>query len=299
MKTVRPLLTIVIPVYNTDISLVRRAINSVPKIDKINILLIDDCSTSYDLYTELGNEYNIIRLSENKGLGYVRNYSIDNCSTKWIMFLDSDDEINTENIFKLFTEDISKLVNNRFSAIKGYIDLINDKCTVTDKVISESFIPYFTTPMIYEVKYLRENNIRYDESRRVYEDIPFSVKLWTSLNRDFYENKSYRISSTMTSLYKYYLQGQSLTRTDRDKYLLLSDTLQYWIDWIINYYKSMEDTGFKEFIRSNFINRIKYEATKSLELRLKYDYPDSDYNEYFDKLKTYKLNNLLNYQRYE
>lgn len=297
MKTVRPLLTIVIPVYNTDINLVMRSINSIPKSDYIRIQIIDDCSTSYKVDDFIKDtNYNIVRLNENKGLGYVRNYSIDNCSTKWIMFLDSDDELNTNSITELFNEDLDKLLGNKFSIIKGYIDLINeDGSIVTDRVNSENFIPYFTTPIIYDSEYLRKNNIKYDESRKVYEDISFSVKLWTNLNRDFYEGRKYRIYSPMIPLYKYYLQGQSLTRTDKDKYLFLSDTLQYWISWIIEYYSSLDNSSFKKFIKPYFINRIKYESTKSLELRLKYDHPDDNYNEYFDKLKTYKLNNLLNY----
>lgn len=296
MKTVPQLLTVVIPVYNTDINLVMRSINSVPKSDYIKIQIIDDCSTSYKVADIIKDPiYDIVRLPENKGLGYVRNYSINNCSTKWIMFLDSDDELNTKSITDLLNDDKDKLLSNKFSVIKGYIDLINeDGSIVTDRVNSENFIPYFTTPIIYNAKYLRKNDIKYDESRRVYEDISFSVKLWTNLNKDFYEDRKYRIYSPMISLYKYYLQGQSLTRTDRDKYLSLSDTLQYWINWIIKYYNNLENSNFKRFIKPHFINRIKYESTKSLELKLKYDHPECNYNEYFDKLKTYKLNNLLN-----
>jgi hypothetical protein len=96
-------------------------------------------------------------------------------------------------------------------------------------------------------------------------------------------------------LYNYYLQGNSLTRTDKDKYLVLSDTLRYWIDWIVDYFNSLKyPRFFKDSIKTYIINRIKYEATKSLELKLKYNHSNDDYSLYFDRLKTYKLNNLLN-----
>lgn len=293
-----PKLTVAIPVYNTNIDLVERAINSVPK--ESFIVLIDDCSDKYNLSESLNKErYNhvgIIRLSKNIGLGAVRNFVINECKSEWIMFLDSDDTLNTE----LVSNCIKSHINDpRFDIICGDINLITDDKIIAQKVefpeVSR-IIPYFTTSNIYRTNYLRSNNIYYDESRKVYEDIPFSIKLWTDLYYKSYNNKmSLRALKINYPLYNYYLQGNSLTRTDKDKYLVLSDTLRYWIDWIVDYFNSLKyPRFFKDSIKTYIINRIKYEATKSLELKLKYDHSNDDYSLYFDRLKTYKLNNLLN-----
>lgn len=293
-----PKLTVAIPVYNTDIDLVERAINSVPK--ESFIVLIDDCSDKYDLNNIINKDkyshVGIIRLSRNIGLGAVRNFVINECKSEWIMFLDSDDTLNTEVILDCIKGHIN---DSRFDIICGDINLITDKEVLTQKVelpeIS-NIIPYFTTSNIYRTDYLRSNSLYYDDSRRVYEDISFSIKLWIDLYYKSYNNMlPLRVLKINHPLYNYYLQGNSLTRTSKDKYLILSDTLKYWIDWIIEYFNNLKyPEFFKSTIKNYIINRIKYESTKSLELKLKYDHSDDDYSLYFDRLKTYKLNNLLN-----
>lgn len=84
-------LSIIIPVYNQE-ELVRKAIESIPRRNDIEIIAIDDSSTD--------NSYNVIKEYEyvrsfkndkNIGVGATRNKGIELATGEYVMFLDSDD----------------------------------------------------------------------------------------------------------------------------------------------------------------------------------------------------------------
>ena len=95
------LLTIIIPVYNQE-KLILRALDSIPRRDDIEVLIIDDGSTD-NTYKVVKNyaktsalNIRIIRLKENKGLGNAKNVGYDNALGDYINQLDSDDYFYTE-----------------------------------------------------------------------------------------------------------------------------------------------------------------------------------------------------------
>lgn len=299
-------LAIVIPVYNTDIDLLTRCIRSVPNNNSIKLYIYDDCSTKYNVASEVDKimstselsnvEYSMITLPENIGLGAVRNKAIreiDDCYN--VLFLDSDDEVIGNTVNKCVS-DINHDYIDGPVLILG-IDLISgDKVKYEhphDMMMEMNMIPYFVTPIIYNLHFLRVREIFFDDTKKVFEDIPFTIKLWTTLidSTDDYDGVcSY-------SIYKYYLQGQSLTRTEnKEKYLELSNTLLYWIDWIENFYKNYNytsnDEEVKSLLKKLLINRIRYEATKALEYRSKYD--GIDYSKFLNLMKYYKLRDTFN-----
>ncbi len=91
--------TVVIPVYNVE-RYIEKCVNSVKEqtYRDYEIVLVDDGSTdsSGDICDRLGGESSNIRVihQTNKGLGGARNTGLENCKTKYIFFLDSDDYIN-------------------------------------------------------------------------------------------------------------------------------------------------------------------------------------------------------------
>ena len=96
------LLTIIVPVYNQD-DLILRALDSIPRRDDLEVLVIDDGST--DLTYETVKKYaeyvpdlalRVIRLPENKGLGNAKNVGYDNAKGDYINQLDSDDWLYTD-----------------------------------------------------------------------------------------------------------------------------------------------------------------------------------------------------------
>ena len=94
--------SILIPVYNQE-SLIERCINSIPKRDDIEIIVVDDCSTDNTLKVlEKFDNIKIIKNETNLGIGSTRNKLLDNASGDYIFFLDSDDYLYTEEFNKLY-----------------------------------------------------------------------------------------------------------------------------------------------------------------------------------------------------
>ena len=171
------LLTIAIPVYNTKPELLKRALLSIPDSKYIGVIVYDDGSTDYEYRTLIrdwlkndpsfsfmnSDRFFFNRSNENKGLGAVRNTLIRKTGSDYIMFLDSDDEVMTDN----FGEIIMYLLDNKVDVIYGNISL-----SIGDNVVEERWwdfvktrlmIPYFTTCNFYNPKFLTNHNIFYSE----------------------------------------------------------------------------------------------------------------------------------------
>lgn len=95
--------SIIIPVYNQEV-LVKRALDSIPNRDDIEVICIDDCSTdsTYDVlssYTRI--PLRVFKTDINSGPGAARNIGYDNATGEYVYGLDSDDSINTKEFSKL------------------------------------------------------------------------------------------------------------------------------------------------------------------------------------------------------
>ncbi len=98
-------LDIIIPIYNTPEKYLICAINSIKNqkginFNEIGIIVIDDCSTNpYKEYFFKKNFPNLdityIKSDVNLGPGRIRQKAIDYSGSKYITFLDSDDEFNS------------------------------------------------------------------------------------------------------------------------------------------------------------------------------------------------------------
>lgn len=89
------LLTVIIPNRNiTD--LLQRCLDSIPRRDDIQIIIVDDASDipqeQFDSYPGLGEKnVEVIFTKEGRGAGYARNVALEHARGKWLMFVDSDD----------------------------------------------------------------------------------------------------------------------------------------------------------------------------------------------------------------
>lgn len=87
-------LSIIIPVYNQE-DLLRRAVESIPENDDIEVLIINDGSTDGTAHTikELCKEKRVkgFKLSTNQGVANAKNLGLDMARGEYIMVLDSDD----------------------------------------------------------------------------------------------------------------------------------------------------------------------------------------------------------------
>lgn len=109
-----PLISVILPTYNTEEYLLRRSINSVLKQEDFSdfeIILIDDGSdevykNSFKTITDLDTRIKFIEV-ENGGVSRARNLGIDHSKGEYITFLDADDEIAP-----FFFKSAYKIANN-------------------------------------------------------------------------------------------------------------------------------------------------------------------------------------------
>lgn len=124
--------SIIVPNRNHP-ELLRRALDSVPSREDVEIIVVDDASDpsliDRQAYPGLErDDCHVVFTSEGKGAGYARNVGLDHASGEWLVFLDSDD---------LFAD--------------GFLSLLDNHCEVDDDIIyfgcksvdSETLLPSY------------------------------------------------------------------------------------------------------------------------------------------------------------
>lgn len=198
-------LSIIVPVYNTEISLLERCLKSIQKITlPIEILIVDDGSEKF--ISEFVNNYyvtdNRIKYiyKNNGGVSSARNVGISHASGKYIMFVDSDDELSPEidsvlsGAFECFEDWIifnfaymdekgkysehSPFKEDKVLSIEDLLDLLvpkNKLCEVWAKLIRRSV--------------LIDNGILFPKNYDQGEDVLFNLKLINVIKTCRYVNK--------------------------------------------------------------------------------------------------------------
>lgn len=92
--------SIIIPSKNIP-DLLQRALDSIPRRDGIQIIVVDDSSdpsiVDFDRYPGLGDpRTEVVFTKEARGAGYARNVGLARAAGRWTLFLDSDDFFTKE-----------------------------------------------------------------------------------------------------------------------------------------------------------------------------------------------------------
>ena len=172
------LVSIIIPVYNQE-ELIKRAIDSIPFEQDIEVLVIDDGSTDNTYEVLQGYVDNpkikIFHIDENKGVGTARNIGLDNAQGTYIYMLDSDDYLITDNFVLVL-----KYLNGTDLVYYNYVEN-NEK---TRWVKDENKIL-----RCGQVKFMRRDfigDLRYEEGRRFSEDWFFNLQLQEKNPTEFF-----------------------------------------------------------------------------------------------------------------
>ena len=99
--------SILVPLYNKKEYLIKYFSKIVKQsFDNYEIVVVDDASTdgSYEYLKDSYKNINLIRNSENHGLGYTRNVLIHNAKGKYLIFVDPDDYIETDLLSEIDKE---------------------------------------------------------------------------------------------------------------------------------------------------------------------------------------------------
>ncbi len=263
------LLSIIVPVYNTENYLIRcfdSLFNQDIPLNDYEVIIINDGSrdNSSDIINVYQKKYdNIIFINqENKGSGIVRNVGIKQAKGSYIMFVDSDDWIEhnclkfllksmiDENLDLLHCDKICIAENSPKNNIKEEYKINSTEIYNGPEFLKSHFDKIAPEPCItiFKKSLLKNNNLYYRESV-FYEDIAFNYKAIMLSNK---------VKKIDYPFYYYYLRFGTNSRNKL--------TLKHYKDKIMGYieaaYFFQENTSSDIELRKTIINWL-YLVVKS------------------------------------
>ena len=203
----KPLLTVVIPVYNVE-KYLKRCVESVlvQEWHNYDILLVDDGSTdsSPQICDDYAKVYDFISVihKKNGGLSEARNTGILHAKGEYVYFPDSDDWIETDTFLAL----AEVLESQKFDIISFNREFVKDEhdAIVSDSLVSQvfegkdafvqmlkhSYITGFANDKIYRKSLFIDNNILFPKGK-YYEDLGTNYKLFLSAKKVYATNQKY------------------------------------------------------------------------------------------------------------
>lgn len=232
----QPLVSIIIPVYNVS-KYIAQCLDSVlsQTYDNIEVLLIDDRGNddSMAVVERILASYNgdkivrVIAHEQNRGLSAARNTGTANAHGQYLMYVDSDDYLASDDVMDKFVDtaiathaDIVCANSIMFDDINGkIIPTVARKCTDSNFDNSEgiygALLPGTVWNMLIEREYLIRNNIYFDEGI-YYEDDIWTFKI---------ECCGYRLATLSLKSYMYRCRGGSILNTLNVRHIVSSALL--------------------------------------------------------------------------
>lgn len=109
MNSTNPTISIIIPIYNTE-KYLRRCLDSIvaQTYKDFECILVDDGSTDgsgeiCDEYTVKDSRFKAFH-NKNHGVGYARNFGLDEAKGNWIYFCDSDDKLSGKESLQMLAD---------------------------------------------------------------------------------------------------------------------------------------------------------------------------------------------------
>ncbi len=166
--------SIIIPHFN-DFKSLERLLDSIPKREDIEVIVVDDKSTeTYDL-TNIKSKCNFLNNTSGvKSAGTCRNLGLDIAQGEWLLFADSDD-IFTPNAFE-YLDDASKrnddvIYFKSTSLVEGseetsdrnlyLLDMVENNLRDGDQSIRYRYYPPWGKLIRHQL--VIDNNIRFDQ----------------------------------------------------------------------------------------------------------------------------------------
>ena len=203
----KPILTVVIPVYNVE-KYLKRCIESIliQEWKHYDILLVDDGSAdnSPKICDDYAKAYDFISVihKKNGGLSAARNTGISNAEGEYVFFLDSDDwiEPNTfSDLAEVIESDQYDIISFNPEFVKSEHDIIKSDSKRTKRLtgkealidmFSYGFITGFATDKIYRKALFTKNTIQFPVGK-YYEDLGTNYKLFFAAKKVYATNQKY------------------------------------------------------------------------------------------------------------
>jgi len=249
------LLSIVIPVFNTDLYL-KECLDSIinQTYSNIEIICVDDCSPDNSAeiikeYAAKDNRIKYIRHTENKFQGGARNTGIQAANGKYITFVDSDDYLLDMDCYKNAVDNLEKYGADIsiFSFAEDYGNKkTNHSLSKSVKGLcrlnSTNFTKVLCVPWnkIFKLDDIKKHNLTFPEKLK-FEDEAFWYKYVAAVEPKAYvENKYY---------YAYRIRSGS-TMDTRDKYIY------HYLDITLDIISYLQSTGKENYYGSALLNLL-------------------------------------------
>ena len=221
-----PLISVIVPVYNVE-KYLDRCVESIVNqtYTNLEIILVDDgspdnCPAMCDAWAERDNRIKVIH-KENGGVSSARNIGIKAATGDYISFVDSDDYISAlmfETLYSNFDLDIDLVCSlyydfdlvkaphinefvKRFFVYQNCEDLlIKGNRVALENYFSGLFISFSPFGKLYKNRIITDNNILFDESKKIGEDYIFNY---------YYLLHSHSVISLNNYLYYYFQRSDS------------------------------------------------------------------------------------------
>ena len=213
--------SVVVPVYNVNLSYLNECIGSISTqtLNEIEIICVDDGAPLenaklLDDWAVSDNRIIVIH-QENAGASAARNAGLDRCSGKYVTFVDSDDYISVDYIEKAYTraeEDNLELLlwgsyklypNEKveYGPFNADIRLFDDRhkeflelktmsgvLPIYDEICTK-YGSGSCCSKLYRLDMLRKHNLRYPVGIKRSEDVNFNIRVFDKASRIGYMNE--------------------------------------------------------------------------------------------------------------
>ena len=259
--------SIIIPNYNKA-DYLKECLDSIfnQTIDKskYEVLFIDDGSTDNSL--EIIKDYDIKLFNTNRKMaGGARNKGIENAKGEYVLFLDSDDYLYSNDVLEKLDKHITDEDSINLSFVREYIDnkeIINDFGLSIEEKLEKSkllacYTKCFRREFIQQFRFLEEC---------YYEDVSFSIEVLCNIKKE---------SDFQEPFIFYRYVENSITKTKEISAKKMIDVL---IQITRLYYFCDQFPNYAPFI----LRRIKKDRLKD-RLDVMDEYFETGYNSFYDK----------------
>lgn len=203
-------LDIIIPVYKSKyLSNLLQSIASSKYRSKINVIIVNDgdgndYSQIISWFTSLSITY--LSYKNNAGPGVARQYGLDNSSSPYVTFIDSDD--------KFLTNGLNTIIETIQDYPDKYLYLFD---FIENNIVCSKIDHYGTMGQVYARNFLTSYNIQFSTEQSYYlEDYGFNLAAMLILKYYKYEDKIYHIN---TPLSQNMGPSDSLTRKNHREFI--------------------------------------------------------------------------------
>ena len=201
-------ISIIVPVYNAENGL-NVCLDSLKgqTYKNFEVILINDGSTDKsgdicDIYTKKDDRFKVIH-SENSGVSSARNKGLDAYTGDYIIFVDSDDEVKNN----ILEEMLYYLEQSKADVIITGITFVKDGKKVKDILPpkhgkfdldiweyickdNSGMFGYVSNKM-YKSYIIKDNQIRFDEDKKIQEDLDFALSVYSNCSSFYMLDRSY------------------------------------------------------------------------------------------------------------